>query len=73
MNNGLLILGSIRDVRDYELLISLPHKNIGSVPITQISLAYNNLLKKVFIIFSISSIILRLNVHNMLFYEKIEF
>lgn len=41
------ILGCVQEVRDYVLVVSLPHKLSGIVSIAQISNAYTALLKKV--------------------------
>ncbi|NXU93455.1 RRP5 protein, partial [Xiphorhynchus elegans] len=42
----MLLLGCIKEVTDYELIISLPNGLSGFVPITQISDAYSTLLTK---------------------------
>ncbi|NXG17724.1 RRP5 protein, partial [Grallaria varia] len=42
----MLLLGCIKEVSDYELVISLPNGLSGFVPITQISDAYSKLLSK---------------------------
>ncbi|NXC28467.1 RRP5 protein, partial [Campylorhamphus procurvoides] len=42
----MLLLGCIKEVTDYELVISLPNGLSGFVPITQISDAYSTLLTK---------------------------
>lgn len=44
---GQVILGCIQEVHDYELKVSLPHRLSGTVPITKISKAYTELVKKV--------------------------
>ncbi|XP_074882410.1 protein RRP5 homolog isoform X1 [Buteo buteo] len=43
---GMLLLGCIKEVSDYELVISLPSGLSGFVPVTQISDAYSKLLSK---------------------------
>lgn len=43
---GQVILGCIQEVHDYELKVSLPHRLSGTVPITKISKAYTELVKK---------------------------
>ncbi|XP_010009634.1 PREDICTED: protein RRP5 homolog [Nestor notabilis] len=43
---GMLLLGCIKEVSDYELVISLPNGLSGFVPVTQISDAYSKLLSK---------------------------
>ena len=43
---GMLLLGCIKEVSDYELVISLPNGLSGFVPVTQISDAYSNMLSK---------------------------
>ncbi|XP_069652986.1 protein RRP5 homolog [Haliaeetus albicilla] len=43
---GMLVLGCIKEVSDYELVISLPNGLSGFVPVTQISDAYSKLLSK---------------------------
>jgi len=43
---GMLLLGCIKEVSDYELVISLPNGLTGFVPVTQISDAYSKLLSK---------------------------
>ncbi|NXG68658.1 RRP5 protein, partial [Baryphthengus martii] len=42
----MLLLGCIKEVSDYELVISLPNGLSGFVPVTQISDAYNKMLSK---------------------------
>ncbi|NWQ60507.1 RRP5 protein, partial [Neopipo cinnamomea] len=42
----MLLLGCIKEVSDYELVISLPNGLLGFVPITQISDAYSKLLSQ---------------------------
>uniref|UniRef100_A0A8B9EZ91 Protein RRP5 homolog n=1 Tax=Amazona collaria TaxID=241587 RepID=A0A8B9EZ91_9PSIT len=41
---GMLLLGCIKEVTDYELVVSLPNGLSGFVPVTQISDAYSKLL-----------------------------
>ncbi|KAM9012126.1 protein RRP5 homolog isoform 1-T3 [Ara ararauna] len=41
---GMLLLGCIKEVTDYELVVSLPNGVSGFVPVTQISDAYSKLL-----------------------------
>ncbi|XP_014815473.1 PREDICTED: protein RRP5 homolog isoform X2 [Calidris pugnax] len=43
---GMLFLGCIKEVSDYELVVSLPNGLSGFVPVTQISDAYSTLLSK---------------------------
>uniref|UniRef100_A0A8C4TSZ3 Protein RRP5 homolog n=1 Tax=Falco tinnunculus TaxID=100819 RepID=A0A8C4TSZ3_FALTI len=43
---GMLLLGCIKEVSDYELVISLPNGLSGFVPVTQISDAYSKMLSK---------------------------
>ncbi|XP_053927644.1 protein RRP5 homolog [Cuculus canorus] len=43
---GMLLLGCIKEVSDYELVISLPNGLTGFVPVTQISDAYSKMLTK---------------------------
>ncbi|XP_032844612.2 protein RRP5 homolog [Tyto alba] len=43
---GMLLLGCIKEVSDYELVISLPSGLSGFVPVTQISDAYSKMLSK---------------------------
>ncbi|XP_061228578.1 protein RRP5 homolog isoform X2 [Neopsephotus bourkii] len=43
---GMLLLGCIKEVSDYELVVSLPNGLSGFVPVTQISDAYNKLLSQ---------------------------
>ncbi|OXB58266.1 hypothetical protein ASZ78_010460 [Callipepla squamata] len=43
---GMLLLGCIKEVTDFELVISLPNGFTGFVPVTQISDAYSELLSK---------------------------
>uniref|UniRef100_A0A8V5FW66 Protein RRP5 homolog n=1 Tax=Melopsittacus undulatus TaxID=13146 RepID=A0A8V5FW66_MELUD len=43
---GMLLLGCIKEVSDYELVVSLPNGLSGFVPVTQISDAYSKLLSK---------------------------
>uniref|UniRef100_A0A8C5X3A6 Protein RRP5 homolog n=1 Tax=Malurus cyaneus samueli TaxID=2593467 RepID=A0A8C5X3A6_9PASS len=46
LSEGMLLLGCIKEVSDYELTISLPNGLSGFVPVTQISDAYSKLLSK---------------------------
>lgn len=46
LSEGMLLLGCIKEVTDYELAISLPNGLSGFVPVTQISDAYGKLLTK---------------------------
>lgn len=46
LSEGMLLLGCIKDVSDYELAVSLPNGLSGFVPVTQISDAYSKLLTK---------------------------
>ncbi|KAM9282065.1 protein RRP5 homolog isoform 2-T2 [Cariama cristata] len=43
---GMLLLGCIKEVSDYELVINLPNGLSGFVPVTQISDAYSKMLSK---------------------------
>lgn len=43
---GMLLLGCIKEVSDYELIVSLPNGLIGFVPVTQISDTYSKMLSK---------------------------
>ncbi|KAM6347613.1 protein RRP5 homolog isoform 2-T2 [Alca torda] len=43
---GMLLLGCIKEVSDYELVVSLPNGLSGFVPVTQISDAYSKMLSK---------------------------
>uniref|UniRef100_A0A8C3BAH3 Protein RRP5 homolog n=1 Tax=Cairina moschata TaxID=8855 RepID=A0A8C3BAH3_CAIMO len=43
---GMLLLGCIKEVSDFELVISLPNGLTGFVPVTQISDAYSKMLSK---------------------------
>ncbi|GAB0192080.1 protein RRP5 [Grus japonensis] len=43
---GMLLLGCIKEVSEYELAISLPNGLSGFVPVTQISNAYSKMLSK---------------------------
>lgn len=43
---GMLLLGCVKEVSDYELVISLPNGLLGFVPVTQISDAYSKMLSK---------------------------
>ncbi|XP_010173696.1 LOW QUALITY PROTEIN: protein RRP5 homolog [Antrostomus carolinensis] len=43
---GMLLLGCVKEVSDYELVISLPNGLSGFVPVTQISEAYSKMLSK---------------------------
>lgn len=43
---GMLLLGCVKEVSDYELVVSLPSGLLGFVPVTQISDAYSKLLSK---------------------------
>ncbi|NXO01903.1 RRP5 protein, partial [Rhinopomastus cyanomelas] len=42
----MLLLGCVKEVSDYELVVSLPNGLSGFVPVTQISDAYNKMLNK---------------------------
>lgn len=44
---GQVLLGCISEVRNYELVVSLPHKLVGSVSLAHISRPYTALLSKV--------------------------
>ena len=44
---GQVLLGCISEVRDYELVVSLPHKLMGSVSLAHISRPYTAILSKV--------------------------
>ncbi|XP_064572523.1 protein RRP5 homolog isoform X1 [Zonotrichia leucophrys gambelii] len=46
LSEGMLLLGCIKEVSDYELTVSLPNGLSGFVPVTQISDAYSSLLSK---------------------------
>ncbi|XP_065495074.1 protein RRP5 homolog [Caloenas nicobarica] len=43
---GMLLLGCIKEVSDYELVVSLPNGLTGFVPVTQISDTYSKMLSK---------------------------
>ncbi|XP_074447508.1 protein RRP5 homolog isoform X3 [Larus michahellis] len=43
---GMLLLGCVKEVSDYELVVSLPNGLSGFVPVTQISDAYSKMLSK---------------------------
>lgn len=43
---GMLLLGCIKEVSDYELVVSLPNGLSGFVPVTQISDAYSKMLSE---------------------------
>ncbi|XP_051472658.1 protein RRP5 homolog isoform X1 [Apus apus] len=43
---GMLFLGCVKEVSDYELVVSLPNGLVGFVPVTQISDAYSKMLSK---------------------------
>ena len=47
MTVGQVVLGCISEVRDYELVVSLPHKLMGSVSLAHISKPYTALFSKV--------------------------
>ncbi|KAG7169026.1 RRP5-like [Homarus americanus] len=47
LTNGQVILGCVQEVRNYELLVSLPHKLVGTVTLARISKAYTALLTKI--------------------------
>lgn len=44
---GMLTLGMVKEVHDYELVVSLPNNLTGTVAITAISDTYTELLQKV--------------------------
>ena len=44
--NGMLVLGCVAEVRDFELIVALPNGLRGSVAITDISNAYTSLLQQ---------------------------
>ncbi|XP_070539661.1 protein RRP5 homolog [Ptychodera flava] len=46
MVEGMLLLGAIREIHDYELVISLPHGRVGYVEITDISEVYTRELQR---------------------------
>lgn len=43
---GQVLLGCVSEVRDYELVVSLPHKLVGSISLAHISRPYTALLSK---------------------------
>ena len=47
MVRGMLILGCVQEIKDFELMISLPHGVSGIVKITDISDAYTKLLERI--------------------------
>jgi ribosomal protein S1 len=46
MTEGMLILGCIQEIHRYHLMVSLPGKTSGRVPITSISRQYSDALEK---------------------------
>jgi len=44
--SGMLVLGCVAEVRDFELVVALPNGSLGSVAITDISDAYTSLLQQ---------------------------
>ena len=44
--SGMLVLGCVAEVRDFELVVALPNGLRGTVSITDISDAYTSLLQK---------------------------
>lgn len=47
VSEGMLILGVVKDIREYELVVSLPNSHTGFVQITNISDSYKALLQKI--------------------------
>jgi len=45
-SSGMLVLGCVAEVRDFELVVALPNGLRGSVAITDVSDAYTALLQK---------------------------
>ena len=45
VEEGMLLLGRVKEVHEYELIVSLPNGLSGTVPITCISDAYSALLQ----------------------------
>lgn len=43
---GILVLGCVREVRDFDLVVSLPNGFQGTIPITDICESYTSLLQK---------------------------
>lgn len=43
---GTLLLGAVREIRDYELRINLPNNVVGVVSITNMADSYTRLLKE---------------------------
>ena len=43
----MLVLGCVQEIKDFELMISLPHGVSGIVKITDISDAYTKLLERI--------------------------
>lgn len=44
--SGILVLGCVAEVRDFELVVALPNGLRGSVAITDVSNAYTSLLQQ---------------------------
>lgn len=42
----MLVLGAVKEIREFELIVSLPNGIVGHVQITKISNAFTNLLEK---------------------------
>lgn len=42
----MVLLGAIREIRDYELKLNLANNVVGTVPITQMADCYTGLLKR---------------------------
>ncbi|KAJ8026191.1 Protein RRP5-like [Holothuria leucospilota] len=46
LKEDMLVLGAVKEIREFELIVSLPNGIIGHVQITKISNAFTNLLEK---------------------------
>ncbi len=46
ISEGLLVLGAIKEIHDYEIVVNLPNMLTGYVQITDISSSYTKLLEK---------------------------
>jgi ribosomal protein S1 len=45
LTEGMLVVGCIADIRQYDMWLSLPGRIVGRVPITSISTQYTNALQ----------------------------
>ena len=43
---GTLILGAVREIRDYEIRVNLPNNLLGCISITNMADGYTSLLKR---------------------------